>query len=32
MKSLLPQKVLQIAFVVDDVEKQLEMYAKLFGG
>ena len=31
MKSLLPHKVLQIAFVVDDVEKHLEMYAKLFG-
>ena len=31
MKSLLPHKVLQIAFVVDDVEKHLEMMAKLFG-
>ena len=31
MKSLLPHNVLQIAFVVDDVEKYLEMYARLFG-
>ncbi|MBV04964.1 MAG: hypothetical protein CL474_03115 [Acidobacteria bacterium] len=31
MKSLLPRNVLQIAFVVDDVEKYLAMYAKLFG-
>jgi len=31
MKSLLPHNVLQIAFVVDDVEKYLAMYAKLFG-
>ena len=31
MKSLLPHNVLQIAFVVDDIEKYLAMYAKLFG-
>lgn len=31
MKSLLPHKILQIAFVVDDVEKYLSRYAKLFG-
>jgi methylmalonyl-CoA/ethylmalonyl-CoA epimerase len=31
LKSLLPHKLLQIAFVVDDVEKYLAMYAKLFG-
>jgi catechol 2,3-dioxygenase-like lactoylglutathione lyase family enzyme len=31
LKSLLPHRVLQIAFVVDDVEKHLEMYARLFG-
>lgn len=31
MKSLLPHRVLQIAFVVDDIEKHLPMYAKLFG-
>jgi methylmalonyl-CoA/ethylmalonyl-CoA epimerase len=31
MKSLLPHSVLQIAIVVDDVEKYLARYAKLFG-
>ena len=31
MKSLLPHKLLQIAFVVDDVDKYLSVYAKLFG-
>lgn len=31
MESLLPHKVLQIAFVVDDVERHLKMFATLFG-
>ena len=31
MESLLPHKVLQIAFVVDDVETHLKMFATLFG-
>lgn len=31
MKSLLPHKLLQIAFVVDDVDKYLDRFAKLFG-
>jgi catechol 2,3-dioxygenase-like lactoylglutathione lyase family enzyme len=31
LKSLLPHNVLQIAFVVDDVEKYLAIYAQLFG-
>ena len=31
MKSLLPHNVLKIAFVVDDVEKYLAMFAELFG-
>ena len=31
MKSLLPHNVLKIAFVVDDIEKYLVMFAELFG-
>jgi methylmalonyl-CoA/ethylmalonyl-CoA epimerase len=31
LKSLLPHNVLKIAFVVDDVEKYLAMFADLFG-
>jgi hypothetical protein len=31
LKSLLPHNVLKIAFVVDDVEKYLAMFAELFG-
>ena len=31
MKSLLPHNVLQIAFVVDDIDKHLAMFARLFG-
>ncbi len=31
MNSLLPHNVLKIAFVVDDVEKYLTMFAELFG-
>jgi hypothetical protein len=31
LKSLLPHNALKIAFVVDDVEKHLAMFAQLFG-
>ena len=31
MKSLLPHNVLKIAFVVDDIDKYLAMFAELFG-
>ncbi len=31
MKSLLPHNVLKIAFVVDDIERYLAMFAELFG-
>ena len=31
LKSLLPQNVLKIAFVVDDIDKYLALFAKLFG-
>jgi hypothetical protein len=31
LKSLLPHNVIKLAFVVDDVDKYLEMYAELFG-